>query len=81
MDSKGGGDIEEWISTDSGFTWKRVRDLTPRAPEYAGWKFNNIQPIKDPKGNVRDGMLLFYGWKDSELCKAKGFLIIDQSDW
>jgi len=78
MDSRGGGDIEEWISTDSGFTWQRVRDLTPRAPEYAGWKFNNIQPVKDPKGNVRDGLLLFYGWKDSELCKAKGFLIIDQ---
>ena len=55
-----------------------MRDLTPNAPEYAGWKFNNIQPIKAPKGNVKDGMLLFYGWKDSELSKAKGFLITEQ---
>ena len=77
MDSRGGGDIEEWVSTDKGNTWKRMRDLTPNAPEYAGWKYNNIQPIKDPKGNVKDGMLLFYGWKDSELSKAKGFLIIE----
>jgi len=75
MDSRGGGNIEEWISTDKGNTWQRMRDVTPNAPEYAGWKFNNIQPIKDPKGNVKDGMLLFYGWKDSNLSKAKGFLI------
>jgi hypothetical protein len=77
MDSRGGGNIEEWISTDKGNTWKWIRDLTPNALEYAGWKFNNIQPIKDPKGNVKDGMLLFYGWKDSKLSKAKGFLIIE----
>lgn len=77
MDSRGGGDIEEWISADDGNTWTMKRDLTPRASEYDGWKFNNVQPIKDPKGNIKDGMLLFYGWKDSELSQAKGFLIVE----
>jgi len=77
MDSRGGGDIEEWASTDNGNTWQKSRDLTPNAPEYDGWKFNNIQPIKDAKGNIKEGMFLFYGWKDSELSKAKGFLIVE----
>ena len=30
MDSRGGGDIEEWISRDGGNTWEKQRDLTPR---------------------------------------------------
>ncbi|MBT3604490.1 MAG: hypothetical protein HN521_15650 [Candidatus Latescibacteria bacterium] len=77
MDSRGGGDIEEWVSTDNGNRWEKVRDLIPSAPEYDGWKFNNIQPIKDEKGNIKEGMFLFYGWKDSELSKAKGFLIVE----
>jgi hypothetical protein len=77
MDSRGGGHIEEWVSTDKGNTWKRARDLTPRGPEYAGWKFNNIQPIRDPQGNVQEGMYLFYGWKDAKLCRGTAFLIVD----
>lgn len=77
MDRYGGGNIKEWCSYDKGNTWKKSRDLTPNSPEYAGWKFNNIQPIKDPKGNVKEGMLLLYGWKDSEALKGKAFLLID----
>jgi len=77
MDSRGGGNIEEWVSKDDGLTWSRARDLTPRAPEYAGWKFNNIQPVKKADGTVVQGMLLFYGWKDSDAPKGKAFLITD----
>jgi len=77
MDRYGGGSIEEWISSDNGNKWTKLRDLMSNDPEYAGWKFNNIQPIKDAKGNIKDGMLLFYGWKNSELAKAKAFLIVE----
>ncbi len=79
MDRYGGGNIEEWSSYDKGNTWKKNSDLTPKSAEFAGWKFNNIQPIKDPKGNVKEGMFLFYGWKDGEAREAKGFLLIDDS--
>lgn len=78
MNSRGGGDIEEWISTDKGNTWKKGRDLTPSGP-YAGWKFNNIQPVKDAGGSVVDGMLLFYGWKDPVAAKGKAFLLVDDA--
>jgi hypothetical protein len=75
MDRYGGGNIEEWCSYDKGNTWQKIHDLTPKEAEFAGWKYNNIQPIKDPKGNVKEGMLLFYGWKDSEALTAKAFLL------
>jgi hypothetical protein len=75
MDAYGGGNIEEWCSYDKGNTWEKVSDLTPRNTEFAGWKFNNIQPVKDPKGNVIEGMLLFYGWKDNQARDAKAFLL------
>jgi hypothetical protein len=77
MDSRGGGNIEEWVSKDKGNTWSKHRDLTPNASEYTGWKFNNIQPLKDSKGNVKEGMLLFYGWKDSEEPRGKAFLLVE----
>lgn len=75
MDRYGGGKIEEWCSYDKGNTWKKIQDLTPKNFEFNGWKFNNIQPIKNPKGNVQEGMLLFYGWKDGEAREAKAFLL------
>jgi hypothetical protein len=75
MDRYGGGSIEEWCSYDKGNTWLRIRDLTPKDAEFACWKYNNIQPIKDSKGNAKEGMLLFYGWKDPEACTAKAFLL------
>ena len=78
MDYKGGGrKIEKWMSADKGYTWKKIKDLTPNAPEYDGWKFNNVQPIRDKNGNIQDGMLLFYGWNDPELHTAKAFLIVE----
>ncbi len=77
MDSRGGGDIEEWISRDGGNTWSMNRDLTPRAAEFAGWKFNNIQPIKDRHMKVIPGMYLFYGWPDPSERTAKAFLVVD----
>ena len=75
MDKHGGGNIEEWISTDRGNTWKKERDLTPDKAKYTGWKYNNIQPVKRPDGTPVDGMLLFYGWKDKNAPEAKAFLL------
>jgi hypothetical protein len=79
MDRYGGGNIEEWYSTDKGNTWKKERDLTPDITRYPGWKYNNIQPVKKPDGALVDGMLLFYGWKDKNAPEAKAFLLIDGS--
>ena len=45
MDSHGGGRIEHWLSKDGGHTWKKHRDITPDPSQYAGWRFNNVQPI------------------------------------
>ena len=75
MDNHGGGQIEQWTSHDDGESWKKKREITPDKTKYAGWKFNNIQPIKKPDGTVVDNMLLFYGWKDSKAPKAKAFLL------
>jgi hypothetical protein len=75
MDRYGGGSIEEWTSTDRGNTWKKARDLTPDKKRYLGWKYNNIQPVKNPDGTLIDRMLLFYGWKDENAPQAKAFLL------
>jgi len=77
MDEHGGGDIEEWVSSDKGNTWKKERDLTPDRSMYPGWKYNNIQPVTKPDGSVVDGMLLFYGWKDKDAPEARAFLLHD----
>ena len=79
MDRHGGGSIEEWVSGDKGKSWKKLRDLTPDREHYAGWRFNNIQPVTRPDGTVVEGMLLFYGWKDKNAPKAKAFLLHSSS--
>lgn len=78
MDGYGGGDIEEWISSDDGASWRKRRDLTPASPEFAGWKVNNIQPVVRPDGTIVDGMLLFYGWQDKDAPKAQVFLFREE---
>ncbi|MFC1764549.1 BNR-4 repeat-containing protein [Planctomycetota bacterium] len=78
MDKHGGGNIEEWTSTDQGNTWQKARDLTPDKVKYPSWRYNNIQPVKRPDGTLVDGMLLFYGWKNKEAPEAKAFLLIDE---
>lgn len=76
MDRYGGGEnIEEWISSDNGNTWKKARDLTPDISRYPGWKYNNIQPVTKPDGSIVDGMLLFYGWTTGTVPEAKAFLL------
>ncbi len=79
MDSYGGGNIVEWCSYDKGNTWKMIQDLTPKGAEFAGWKYNNIQPVKDPKGNAKEGMFLFYGWKDGKGPDPKAFLLYEKN--
>ncbi len=78
MDKHGGGNIEEWISTDKGDTWTMLQDITPDTSLYPGWKFNNIQPVKKPDGSMVEGMLLFYGWKHPDDPEGKAFLLIDK---
>jgi hypothetical protein len=75
MDKHGGGSIEEWTSSDNGNSWKKKRDLTSDMSRYPGWKFNNIQPVTRPDGRIVKGMLLFYGWKDSNTPEARAFLL------
>ena len=77
MDKHGGGRIEQWTSSDKGYTWTKTRDLTPDRSNYAGWKFNNIQPVTRPDGSFVDGMLLFYGWIDKDAPTAQAFLLHD----
>lgn len=80
MDSHGGGRIEEWNSTDRGKTWQRIRDLTPGDPQFSGWRFNNVQPVTKPGGEIVPGMLLFYGWGDPDSPQACAFLIDEARD-
>ena len=75
MDGRGGGNIEEWVSEDKGNTWRMNRDLTPDRERYPAWRFNHIQPVVRPNGDIVDGMLIFYGWKDSDSPTAKAFLL------
>ena len=75
MDRHGGGRIEEWISADRGENWKKRRNLVPGGEQYAGWRFNNVQPVTRPDGTAIEGMLLFYGWRDKDLPTAKAFLL------
>lgn len=79
MDKHGGGNIEEWVSSDNGDTWEKMRELTPDQTLYPGWKYNNIQPVTKPDGSTVDGMLLFYGWKDKNAPEAKAFLLVDST--
>ena len=75
MDRHGGGRIEEWVSRDEGNTWNKQRELSPGQKQFIGWRFNNVQPVVRPGGSEVDGMLLFYGWKDSEAPRARAFLL------
>ena len=75
MNRHGGGRIEEWISQDKGNSWKKFRDLMADQKDYAGWRFNNIQPVLRPDGSIVEGMLLFYGWKDKDAPEARAFLL------
>jgi len=71
----GGGRIEHWISKDSGNVWILHRDITPDTASYAGWSFNNVQPVVRPDGSTVDDMLLFYGWLDSKTPDGVAFLL------
>ena len=75
MDKHGGGRIEQWVSRDKGHHWKKSQDITPGPDRYAGWKFNNVQPVVRSDGSIVDGMLMFYGWKDSAAPEATAFLL------
>lgn len=80
MNSHGGGTrIEEWLSSDEGNTWHLEKTLFSAEGEYEGWRFNNVQPIKTKEGKIKEGMWLFYGWKDGDAPQAKAFLMIDKT--
>ncbi|MEM8565465.1 MAG: BNR-4 repeat-containing protein [Bacteroidota bacterium] len=76
--SHGGGTrIEEWVSSDNGHSWDKHKTLLTAEGKYEGWRFNNIQPIKNKEGKVEEGLFLFYGYKD-ENKEAKAFLMQNQ---
>ena len=75
MDLHGGGRIEEWVSDDKGNHWTKRREVSPNSHQYAGWRFNNVQPVVRPDGSTVDGMLLYYGWMDEDDPEATAFLL------
>ena len=75
MDKHGGGRLEEWVSADGGKGWRKHRDLMPDGKQYAGWRFNNVQPVTRPDGTAVEGMLLFYGWNAANSPGARAFLL------
>ncbi len=75
LDKHGGGCLEEWVSADRGKSWSKRRDLMPDGKQYAGWRFNNVQPVTRPDGTAIEGMLLFYGWNGQNLAGARAFLM------
>ncbi|MCP4885101.1 MAG: hypothetical protein GY904_00585 [Planctomycetaceae bacterium] len=75
MDRHGGGRVEEWVSRDNGETWRKRRQVSPQEQKFAGWRFNNVQPVLRPDGTEVEGMLLFYGWQDELKPDAKAFLL------
>ena len=75
MDRHGGGRIEEWVSNDKGNHWTQRREVSPNSQQYAGWRFNNVQPVVRPDGSTVDGMLLYYGWNDKDAPQATAFLL------
>ncbi len=79
-DKHGGGRIEEWVSSDKGNHWTKRREVSPNSKQYAGWRFNNVQPVVRPDGSTVDGMLLYYGWKDENDPKATAFLLHEALD-
>jgi len=82
MNNHGGGNIEEWISVDAGDTWEFSKDITPGNLNYAGWHYNNVQPVRKADGTIVDGLLLFYGWdsNNGEARNAKAFLYISSDE-
>ena len=71
----GGGDIEQWVSKDAGYTWSKLRDIIPEGKAYDGYRYNNVQPVLRPDGTAVDGMLLFYGWKHESEPDGVAFLL------
>jgi len=77
MNNHGGGTrIEEWISSDDGHTWSMHNTLLKAEGEYEGWRFNNVQPIKNKEGEIQKDMWILYGWKGQDEPNAKAFLLI-----
>ena len=74
--SHGGGTrIEEWFSSDNGNSWVKDRTLFKAEDKYEGWRFNNIQPIKNKEGEYKSG-LIFYGFKEEKQTEVKAFLML-----
>ena len=47
----------------------------PDGKQYAGWRYNNVQPVTRPDGTAVEGMLLFYGWSTENSPGARAFLL------
>jgi hypothetical protein len=55
----GGGDMEEWESTDGGSGWKFVRKLEP----HENLLYNNPIPVEHAGGGTMKGAVVFFGWE------------------
>ncbi len=69
----GGGDrIEQWISSDGGFNWKKENILKPEP----GLVYNNPTFVEKKEGEILNDYLIFFGWKGNQaICNdGKAFL-------
>jgi hypothetical protein len=55
----GGGDLEQWASTDGGETWRHEGNLDPEP----GLIYNNPRAVELPTGGAVDDYILFFGWQ------------------
>jgi hypothetical protein len=60
--SYGGGEVEEWVTTDGGSSWSPKRRLVP----VPGLMYNNPRPVELANGGELADFLLFYGWQGPE---------------
>jgi len=60
--SYGGGEVEEWVSSDGGRSRSPKRRLVP----VPGLMYNNPRPVDLANGGELDDYLLFYGWQGPE---------------
>lgn len=74
MDNYGWGDrVEVWVSDRKSENWKLCKDLTPAE----GYKYQNIKFVSHKGREIAGGLILFYGWQDSN-GDGTAFLLDDE---
>ena len=62
----GGGDLEEWTSSNGGTAWTYAQTIAPEP----GLFYNNPRFVESDNGEYLDDSLLFFGWQGPGSLKA-----------